>query len=94
MDDPTGEVEAFGLTCTEAAAAYGCDFDVSLLDPSKPRGTLLAQACPVTCDSCKVFKRAVSLIFSFYSHYFGAPSEHFLRKELSQIFVPIPDGEN
>jgi hypothetical protein len=32
----------------------------------------------------------VSLLFSFHLHYFSAPSEHFLPKELSQIFTPIP----
>jgi hypothetical protein len=34
----------------------------------------------------------VSLLLSFYLHYFSAPSEHFLPKELSQIFAPIPGG--
>jgi hypothetical protein len=29
---------------------------------------------------------------SFPFHCFVAPSEHFLRKELSQIFAPIPGG--
>jgi hypothetical protein len=35
---------------------------------------------------------AVSLLFSFLLHYFSAPFEHFLRKELSQIFALIPGG--
>jgi hypothetical protein len=29
---------------------------------------------------------------SFLLHYFLAPAEHFLPKELSQIFAPIPGG--
>jgi predicted outer membrane repeat protein len=59
VDDPTGEVEKFGTTCAEASVAYGCDFDISLVDSSKPRGTLLAAACPVTCDSCSDARFAV-----------------------------------
>jgi hypothetical protein len=30
---------------------------------------------------------------SFHLHYFSAPAEQFLRKELSQNFAPIPGGE-
>jgi hypothetical protein len=37
---------------------------------------------------------SVSLRFSFRLHYFSAPSEHFLPKELSQIFAPIPGGSH
>jgi hypothetical protein len=37
---------------------------------------------------------AVSLLFSFVSHYFSAPFEHFLRKELSQIFALIPGASH
>jgi hypothetical protein len=35
---------------------------------------------------------SVSLRFSFLLHYFSAPSEHFLRKGLSQSFALIPGG--
>jgi hypothetical protein len=34
----------------------------------------------------------VRLLLSFHLRYFLAPSKHFLRKELSQIFVSIPGG--
>jgi hypothetical protein len=37
---------------------------------------------------------SVSLLFSFLPHHCSAPSEHFLRKGLSQIFAPIPGGEH
>jgi hypothetical protein len=39
-----------------------------------------------------IIQGSVSLLFSFLSHYFAALSEHFLRKELSQIFAPISGG--
>jgi hypothetical protein len=34
----------------------------------------------------------VSLLLSFYLHYFSAPSEQFQPKQLSQIFALIPGG--
>jgi hypothetical protein len=36
--------------------------------------------------------QTVSLGLRFHLHYFSAPSELFLRKELSQIFALIPGG--
>ena len=50
FDDGDGEVvcedEAvvFGMNCGTAASALGCDFEVS--------GTVVSDACPVTCDTC------------------------------------------
>jgi hypothetical protein len=34
----------------------------------------------------------VGLLLSFRLRYFLCPFEHFLEKELSQIFAPIPGG--
>ena len=34
----------------------------------------------------------VSMHIGFNLHYFSSPSDHFLPKELSQIFAPIPGG--
>jgi hypothetical protein len=36
--------------------------------------------------------QGVRLSVSFHLHYFSAPAEHLLRKELSEIFAPIPGG--
>jgi hypothetical protein len=55
IDDPDGMVAtSFAGGCSTAAAAIGCDFDLSTLFPRMPVGSFLAAAegCPVSCDSC------------------------------------------
>jgi hypothetical protein len=42
--------------------------------------------------SSQILAQGVSLGLSFHLHYFSAPPEHFLEKELSEIFAPIPGG--
>jgi hypothetical protein len=52
----------------------------------------MTAAPSIFLGSSQILAQGVSLVVGFHLHYFSAPSGHFLQKELSQIFAPIPGG--
>lgn len=54
VDDPTGAIQAAGLTCAtlKPMMSGGCDGDLHDLNAATPVGTLFHSVCPVTCNTC------------------------------------------
>ena len=50
-DDPSGNLAAHGVSC-EQVLALGCDTDLSGIQPTMPRGSLVSFSCPVSCEEC------------------------------------------
>jgi hypothetical protein len=51
MDDPSGDLAAHGVSCDQVLA-LGCDTDLSGIQPTMPRGSLVSFSCPVSCNEC------------------------------------------
>ncbi len=51
IDDPEGDLAAHGVSC-EQVVALGCDSDLSRVQPTMARGSLVKFACPVSCEEC------------------------------------------
>lgn len=51
IDDPSGNLAALGVSCDQVVA-LGCDTDMSGLQPTMPRGSLVSFSCPVSCNEC------------------------------------------
>ena len=51
IDDPSGELAAHGVSCGQVLA-LGCDTDLSGIQPTMPRGSLVSFSCPVSCEEC------------------------------------------
>jgi hypothetical protein len=51
MDDPSGDLAAHGVSCDQVLA-LGCDTDLSGIQPTMPRGSLVSFSCPVSCEEC------------------------------------------
>ena len=51
MDDPSGDLAAHGVSCDQVLV-LGCDTDLSGIQPTMPRGSLVSFSCPVSCEEC------------------------------------------
>jgi hypothetical protein len=51
MDDPSGDLAAHGVSCDQVVV-LGCDTDLSAIQPTMPRGSLVSFSCPVSCEEC------------------------------------------
>ena len=51
VDDPNGNLAAHGVSC-EQVLALGCDSDLSRIQPTMARGSLVKHSCPVSCEEC------------------------------------------
>ena len=51
MDDPSGDLAAHGVSCDQVLT-LGCDTDLSGIQPTMPRGSLVSFSCPVSCEEC------------------------------------------
>jgi hypothetical protein len=48
----------------------------------------------ILLGSSQILVQDVSLVVSFYLHYFSSPPGRFMLKELSQTVAPIPGGSH
>jgi hypothetical protein len=54
----------------------------------------MTTALSILLDSSLLLAQRVRLRVGFHLHYFLAPSEHVLEKELSEISTPIPGASH
>jgi hypothetical protein len=60
--------------------------------PGGEHATLNQSCCSNSPRITTNLVQSYGVRLSFHLHYFSPPSEHFLPKEISQIFAPIPGG--